>query len=270
MASIYDALDWLSEKILMLHRRHRVMDPHHFTHFIHAVATGIHDDLTVDVAFLGVDSPSIIFVLRQAGNGAVPIHLRACFAGPSGKRLAELRGVNIAIERIPQAAHKVICRDQGMSAGAFVRIDHLKMHVHAPRHGGKMPIAVHLGIRIGQPYAAIAVMVVDRILRIIRQLFVKIYRMGFQPDHRLVHAEIRDLRCRVPCRARGQLIAFHQNHIGPTLLREVIQRGTSGNTATDHHAPCLRLHGLTPECMVSKGGFLARWSMTRMAQLLFS
>lgn len=43
-----------------------------------------------------------------------------------------------------------------------------------------------------------------------------------------------DPRRRMPCRARGQFVAFDQNDIRPAFLRQVIQGRATGNAATDH------------------------------------
>ena len=106
-----------------------------------------------------------------------------------------------------------------MAPRTFPGINHLEMHIHSARHGCKVTITLHLFFGVGQPDAAIAVMVVDRILRILSQLPVEIDRVGFQPHHRLIHPEIRHLRSRVPGRSAGKLVPLNQNNIAPPFLR---------------------------------------------------
>ena len=84
-----------------------------------------------------------------------------------------------------------------------------------------MPEALHLRLGVGQTDAAITVVIVDRIIRIFRQLFVEIDGVGLEPDHRLARAEIRYLGRRMPSGSARQFVAFHQDDIGPSLLCEV-------------------------------------------------
>ena len=110
-----------------------------------------------------------------------------------------------------------------MAARTFLGVQHFKLDAHAPRHGGKVAVAVHLGLGVGQPYATVAVVIPYGVVGIIAQLFVEVDRVRFQADHRLVHPKIRDLCGRVPCGARGQLVPLHQHNIAPALLGQVIE-----------------------------------------------
>ena len=106
-----------------------------------------------------------------------------------------------------------------------------------------MPIAVHLRLGIGQPDAAVAVVIANGIFRIVTQFFIEGDRMRFQPYHRLVHAKIRHLCCRMPCGARGQLVPFDQHHVAPALSRQVIEGRTACDASADDNDTGARFHG---------------------------
>ena len=121
----------------------------------------------------------------------------------------------------------------------------LKVHVHAPRHARKVAVAVHLRLRVlASLNAAVGVVVVDRVIRVVRQLLVEVDRVGLQPHHRLVHAEVGDLGRRVPGRAAGQLVPLHEHHVRPALLRQMVQRGAARDAAPDHYGFGPRFHAL--------------------------
>ena len=122
-----------------------------------------------------------------------------------------------------------------MTTGAFFGVNHLKINAHAPRHGGEVAITFHLGFGIGKTDATISVMVIDRIIRIGSQLAIERDGMTFQPDHGLIHAEIRDLCGRVPGGARCQLVTFNQHNIRPAFTGQMIEGRTARYTATNHH-----------------------------------
>ncbi len=88
-----------------------------------------------------------------------------------------------------------------MAAGTFRGIDHFKLNVHAASHRGKVAVTLHLLLSVGKTDASIAVIVVHRIFEISSQIFIQVDRVRLKPDHRLVHAKIRNLRRRVPCGA---------------------------------------------------------------------
>lgn len=87
-----------------------------------------------------------------------------------------------------------------------------------------MAIAIHLRRRIGQTDATIAVVIVDRVIRVVGQVLVKRDGMAFQANYCLIHAEIGDLGRGMPCGARGQLVTLQQHDIAPALLGQMIQR----------------------------------------------
>ena len=75
--------------------------------------------------------------------------------------------------------------------------------------------------------------------------------MGFQTHHHLVRPKVGDLRCRVPCRAAGQLVTLQRNDVNPTFLREVVEGRSAGDAAADHKATSLDVHGGLRLCVTT-------------------
>ena len=206
----------------MLHRHDRMMHAHHGPNLIHAVATGIHNNLTIDITFGCMHSPAVILMLGEAGDSRMTINFGAGFAGTTRQRLTKLGRVNIPVQRIPEPANQIFSGNERMAAGAFFCINHFEIHTHPLGHRGEMSISLHLAFGIGKTDTAISMMIINRIIRICGQLIIEGDRMALQPDHRLVHAKICDLRCRMPCRSGGEFITFHQYNIVPPFLCQMV------------------------------------------------
>ena len=88
VAGIFDRRNFLGQKILMLHRRDRMVNSHHRTHFVHAIAARIHDDIAIDVTFLCVDCPCIVLVLGECSYRRISVNFRTCLACPPRQCLA--------------------------------------------------------------------------------------------------------------------------------------------------------------------------------------
>ena len=195
VTGLRDLRDLLGHEILMFHGHDRVMHPHHGADFVHPIAAGVDDNLRVDFAPGRGDDPAVVGQLAQRGDGGLAMDFGPGKARAAGQRLAQLRRVDVAIQRVPEPADKGVGGNQRVAAGAFGGVDDLEMHPHATRHRRKVAIAIHLCLRVGQPDAAVGVVVGDGILRVLRQFLVQRDRVAFQADHRLGHAEIRHL-CR--------------------------------------------------------------------------
>ena len=60
VAGLNDAGDFLGDEILVLHRHDGMMHPHHRAHFVHPVATGVHDDIGMDLALVRFHDPGVV------------------------------------------------------------------------------------------------------------------------------------------------------------------------------------------------------------------
>ena len=66
--------------------------------------------------------------------------------------------------------------------------------------------------------------------------------MGLEANHRLVHPEIRHLCCRVPGRARCQLVAFDKNNVAPAFLGQMVQGRAASDSAANDDDTSVRFH----------------------------
>ncbi len=222
---------------------------HHCAHFVHTVAAGIHDDIGVDCAFVGLDGPGVIGLLGQGGNVGLPVNFGSGLAGVKGQGLTQLRRVDIAVLAIPKTAQQVIGGNERVTACAFLGVDDLVGDAHTARHGGEMPIALHLRLGIGQPDATIAVVIAHRIFWIVAQFLVERDGMALEAHHGLVRAKVGYLGGGMPCRARGQLVALDQDDVAPAFLGEMIECRTSGDTAADDNYFSSRFHETPPKLL---------------------
>ena len=220
---------------------------HHRADLIAAIATCIDDHVSLDLALGGLNHPSLIAELLQARDRRMAIDLCPGLARTAGERLAKLRWINIAIHRIPKRAQQGVCGDQRMPLCTFGSVDDFKLNTHAFGHGRKVVIAIEMILGGGQPDAARAVVIINRVVRIIGQIFIEVNRVGFQPHHRLVWPEICHLSRRMPCGARGELIPLDQHAIADAFLCKMVERRATGDPAANHRhlracfhvCPCL-------------------------------
>ena len=246
VSGLGDLRNRFGDEILMLHRHHRMMNPHHRADLVHPVATGIDHDFGVDIALFGMNGPAVIPVLRQPGHRRMAVDLGPGLAGTPGERLAQLRRVDVTVKRIPQPPDQIVGRNQRVPARAFSCVDHLEIDTHAACHRGKMPVALHLRLGVGEADASVGMVIVDRIVRIGGKLAIERDRMALQPDHRLVHAEIGHLRGRMPGRSRRQLVTLDQHHVTPALAGQMIECRASGDAAADYDHTRCRFHDQVP------------------------
>ena len=64
MTSLGDGRDIFGHEILVFHRSNGVMHAHHRADFIHAVTTGVHDDIGVDRTLVCFNSPGVVSLLH--------------------------------------------------------------------------------------------------------------------------------------------------------------------------------------------------------------
>ena len=139
-----------------------MMNPHHRADLVYPVAAGIDHDFCVDIALFGMNRPTVVLVLRQPNHRRVAVDL-----GPVLRALlAKLRRVDVTDKRIPQPSDQIVGRNQRVPARAFRRVDNLEIDTHAACHRGKMPVALHLRLVIGEADASVGMVIVDRIVRL--------------------------------------------------------------------------------------------------------
>ena len=171
---------------------------------------------------------------RDALDRVVSVDLCTCRARTPRQGEGELRRIDVPVQRIPPGAQEPVGAQQRMTTSHLVRIDVLELHANPAGHADVVLVGVHLLGGVRQPHAAGDV-VVDGETLVGGKLAVEIDAVPLERDHGLVRTKLRHLRRRMPGRSRGQLVALHQNHVRPALLRQVIERRASPDAAPDDH-----------------------------------
>ena len=95
--------DVLGDQVLVGERHDRQVLAEHGGHLAAAIARRIDHVLALDRSFRGVDAPAAVGQLPQGSDASVPADAGAEIARALGERLRQLRGVDIAVLRVPQA-----------------------------------------------------------------------------------------------------------------------------------------------------------------------
>ena len=156
-------------------------------------------------------------------------------------RLRDARRIDVAFQRVVQRAHEVLFFQQRKEMRRLVDGDelHVETEVAAARHGEPQEIHPLAGARevdaagdvdpAGLPGFGLEILVeLDRVLLQLRDVGVAVQRM---------HAA-----GRVPRRARRQLVALDQHHVGPTGLGEMIENAGADDAAADDGDARMALH----------------------------
>ena len=99
-------------QVLVRHHNRRQMPPHHGHHLTGTEARGIHNDFGGDLALVRGHQPFAIGLLRQGGYPGVAADRATQQPRFPRQGLGQLRGINVAIQRIPQRALQVVGFDQ--------------------------------------------------------------------------------------------------------------------------------------------------------------
>ncbi len=169
--------DRLGNEVHVLHRDHRVFDTYERAHLIGPETGGDDEVLGNDLAACRCDLPLPRRQLSQAGNRRVAMDLGARGAAAPRQGLAELRRVDVTIERIPQRRQDVVAGEQGMTAQRLGGIEQLEVEADTPgnRHDVVAPVDLFPAGEQAQP--ANIMVVRDRIVGIGRQLPVQVDRV---------------------------------------------------------------------------------------------
>ena len=195
------------------------------------IARGVHHDLAADLTLFGFHDPFIALPVN-AGNGAAANDRRAAFPRAGGIGLGQLRGVDIAIQRIPKPAFQVMMLHLRDFLAQIVEIHHFHHAALAARHVGHMREFAHPFVGMGDPYGT-GLVIVDRISDLVAESREEVDRIGLDRHDGPVAREGWAITSGVPGRARRQFGFFEKNHIGPTGLRQMVKRRTADRAATN-------------------------------------
>ena len=88
------------------------MPSHHGHHLTGTEARGVHNDFGGDFALVRGHQPFAIGLLRQGGDAGVAADRATQQPRFACQSLGQLRGIDIAVQRIPQSALQIVGFDQ--------------------------------------------------------------------------------------------------------------------------------------------------------------
>ena len=235
----------LGDDVLVLHRHHRQIQPHHRACPAGEAAGAGDDMLAADVALVGAHQP-LALLAGEAGDARVAVDGGAPAAGAGGKRLGQVGWLYVAVLWVLYGAHQALCVAEGPKFLHLRRGEEPDRHAHCLGHAGIVAVFVHAVLAAGEAnvgHLAEAHLLASLLL----QALVEVHRILVQLAHRVAHVEERQEAGRMPGGAGGELPALHQRRI-PALARQVVERAHPHNAAAHHHRlrPLLHLRPQVP------------------------
>ncbi len=103
--------DFFGKEILVAHHHHRhrtpAVRPKPLADALRVVSSGIDDIVTSDIAVIRVNNP-LVTITGYARCGTHPHDLSTQITRSLGHRLGQLCRINIAVQRVPQAAREIM------------------------------------------------------------------------------------------------------------------------------------------------------------------
>jgi hypothetical protein len=133
----------------------------------------------------------------------------------------------------------------------FIRGDDPERHTDGIRGGAVLLILVHAFATRREPQVTADVKA-HVLAGLGAEALVQIHRIFVELADRVAHVEERQQAGGVPGRSGRELGSLEQHDIGPTFLREVIQRADAYHPAADDHYPRVRFQsrGLVPQPLI--------------------
>ena len=193
-----------------------------FTNALRIITSGVHHLFTANIAFVCMHNPFVAIAGHTRGR-AEPLNTRPQRTGTFGKRLGQLRGINITIIRIPHAAHKIVCFKKR------IRIFHVMIRHHVDiqtlivshRTGALKFLHPFFGMR--EPDGSRHV-IVHRVVDLVSQPRIKPQRIPLHVHDCPRRGKRRTVACGVPRGPSGQFVFFQQNTISPSRQRKMVKR----------------------------------------------
>ena len=243
--------DLLGYQILMRQADAGHVAAEHGADLMRPVARRIDHIVAAHLALLGLDDPFAALAMH-ARDRAEAHDLGAEPARAMRQSLGQLGGIDVAIGRVPQPAFEVMRFEEGIDVAHLLIGHHFETNAHMARHGGDMGELLHPLARMGQSDRP-GDMVVHRIADIVAERRVEPRRIVLQRHHRPGADEVRAIARRMPGRARGQLVLFEKQTVGPAGLGQMIEHGAPDRAAANDDDPRRRRqigHAVLPDIAI--------------------
>ncbi len=174
--------DRFGHEILMGHGDDRHVLTDHGHDLTGAITGGVDHIFAGDIALVGLHQPFARLGAFQPGDAGEAGDLRAHVAGALGIGLGELAGIDVAVERIPQAALEIMQLDEGIALLDIGRRQQLELQPLGAGHAAHMGILLHarLGVREADRSRDV---IVHGIVDLFAQLRVKLGAVALELQH---------------------------------------------------------------------------------------
>ena len=231
----------LGDEVHVLHREHRQLEPDHAPHLARPEAGRVDDVLGVDVSLVRDHPPQALTGAGEILHLGVAIDLGAELAGGAGVRVGDPRGVDMAVDEGLHAAHEALGIEERHELVRFLGTDDLRLDPEvAPFRDEPLdPLEALLRRREHDPARHVqAGCLARQLLELpvdLDRVLLELRDVGIAVDG--VHASRR-----VPGGPGGELGAFHEHHVGPAELGEMVEDRAADHAAPDHDHARVRLH----------------------------
>ena len=246
LQDVHDFRDVVGHQILVGHGQQGQVDARHGADLTRPESAGVHQVLAIYGALFGDDLPALG---RRVGlqHAVVQDDLGAAHAGRLGIGMGRARGVEVAVQRVIEAAEDALGVHKAIGQLVdFLRSQDLGVQPHVAVLGAFGLQLLEAGLVVGQRHAADMVQPAGHAGDGF-QLFVEADRIALQRRHVGVAVDRVEASRRVPGGARGQLGALDQHDVRPAELGQVVENRTADDAAADHHHAGMGFHGTSSQ-----------------------
>jgi hypothetical protein len=226
----------------VLHRNDRQIEADQLAYLARPRPRRIDHDVGEKVALARHDPPLAPPRALEPGHSCVPLDPRAPIARPFGQRMRHARRIDVPVVRVPHRPEEAARLDKRVEPADLLRSDDLEREPDRPRLAPVTPVLVH-PVRHRREPEAPGPVEPHRLPRLRFQPRVEAGAGEVDPRDVQAGIEVWRVACRVPRRARGQLPALEQHHVGPSGAREVVQEARAHDAAADDDDPRGVRHG---------------------------
>ena len=231
-----DAIDWLGDKILVLHGLHRHGDVGQATAFTRPNAAAVDRNFALDVARFRLHGGDSTGANIEAGHAATLDDFRAFHLRTLGQGLAQIGRTRLPVGRQKRRANQV--RDIHHRP-KFLRFAWREQMHFQPKAVRRCRLPLDLGqalVVAGQAQTAVG-FPAGRLAGFLLEFAVKIDAVFQQLRDAGRPAKLPDQAGGVKRRAAGQRLALEHNNVLPAKPRKVIGHTASDDTAADNDDP---------------------------------
>ncbi len=213
----------LRDDVLVFDGDHGDLQAQHLPGLLHEVAGGRDQVLAGDLPLVSGHLPLPGRGATDGGDAGLAIDGGPALPGTGGEGLGQIGGLHVTVIRVLDRAHQIVGVAQRPDLLHLLRCQLPDIDTNGLRHACILQVFVHAFLRgreadVGNPPQA------DVLARLLLQLSVLANRVLVNLADGIGQVEQRQQSGSMPGGAGCQFVPLQQHHIGPALLRQVIQR----------------------------------------------